>query len=319
MEIKAELILPYTEKERLNFISSQNHRLGYEIRQVEGTWEEEIQVPCMKTVTKVIQEQIFDDEGNPVLDEEGNPTYKDVEVTREVQETETIVEIVKQPKYDENGNPVLDENGEQVFEDVEVEKEIPKYRTEIVTHTGYNLQAWGYTEEELAQQKKECLAMLNMTGADVERAIYKVKGIDFDDILAMVKDNPAIDEKALKIEFKANNFFRGNPYIEQVGALLGFTSEMLDKFFDTKDYHYLTTCKLTIKATPIEAPVTGDGSYPYGTLVTYKVELEGYKPYIGSVELLEDTELDIKLEKIEEVLDEDTTNTTTDVSNEVGE
>ena len=152
-------------------------------------------------------------------------------------------------------------------------------------------------EEKQTQKEKERIALLNMTGADVERAIYKVKGIDFDDILAKVKDNPTIDEKALKIEFKANNFFRGNPYIEQVGSLLGFTSEMLDKFFDTKDYHYLTTCKLTINATPTEAIVTGNGSYPYGTLVDYKVELEGYKPYIGSVELLEDTELDIKLEK----------------------
>nr|DAH14886.1 MAG TPA: hypothetical protein [Caudoviricetes sp.] len=155
MEIKAELILPYTEKERLNFVVSQNHRFGYEIRQVEGTWQEEIQVPCMKTVTEIIQEPIFDDEGNPVLDEEGNPTYKDVTVTREIQETETIVEIVKQPKCDEDGNPVLDENGEQVLEDVEVEKEIPKYRTEIVTHTGYNLQAWGYTEEDYIIQRKE--------------------------------------------------------------------------------------------------------------------------------------------------------------------
>lgn len=158
MEIKAELILPYTEQEKINFIVNQNHRLGYEIRQVEGTWEEEIQVPCMKTVTEVIQEQIFDDEGNPVLDEEGNPTYKDVEATREVQETETIVEIVKQPKFDEDSNPVLDENGEQVFEDVEVEKEIPKYRTETVTYTGYSLQAWGYTEEDYVIQRKEAFA-----------------------------------------------------------------------------------------------------------------------------------------------------------------
>lgn len=169
-------------------------------------------------------------------------------------------------------------------------------------------------QQEQAKKEAERLAMLNMTGADVERAIYKVKGIDFDDILAMVKDNPAIDEKALKIEFKANNFFRGNPYIEQVGALLGFTSEMLDKFFETKDYHYLTICKLTINATPTEATITGNGSYPYGTLVDYKVELEGYKPYIGSVELLKDTELDVKLEKIEEVIDENTTDTTTDIS-----
>lgn len=218
MEIKSELILPYTDKQRMDFIVEQNHKLGYEIKETENS-----------------------------------------------------------------------------------------------------LEAWGYTKEELQQQERERLAMLNMTGADVERAIYKVKGIDFDDILAMVKANPAIDEKALKIEFKANNFFRGNPYIEQVGALLGFTSEMLNKFFETKDYIYLTTCKLTINATPTEATITGNGSYPYGTLVDYKVELEGYKPYIGSVELLEDTILDIELEKIEEVVDEDTTDTTTDVQDEVGE
>ncbi len=189
----------------------------------------------------------------------------------------------------------------------------------IIEEQEEGLTALGYTKEELQQQERERLAMLNMTGADVERAIYKVKGIDFDDILAMVKDNPAIDEKALKIEFKANNFFRGNPYIEQVGALLGFTSKQLDKFFETKDYIYLTACELTINAVPAEAIGTGTVSYPYGTLVDYKVELEGYKPYIGSVELLEDTVLDIELEKIEEVVDENTTDTTTNVSNEVGE
>ena len=182
----------------------------------------------------------------------------------------------------------------------------------------YNLELMTVEEKEAkeTQKERERIALLNMTGADVERAIYKVKGIDFDDILAMAKDNPAIDEKALKIEFKANNFYRGNPYIEQVGALLGFTSEMLDKFFETKDYIYLTACTLTINATPTEATITGNGSYPYGTLVDYKVELEGYKPYTGSIELLKDTELNIELEKIEEVVDENTTDTTTDANNE---
>ena len=188
-----------------------------------------------------------------------------------------------------------------------------------IRETETAFEAWGYTEEEKLKQEKERIAMLNMTCADVERAIYKVKGIDFDDILAMVKNNPAIDEKALKIEFKANNFFRGNPYIEQVGSLLGFTSEQLDKFFKTKDYKYLTTCTLTINATPTEAIETGTGTYPYGTLVDYKVELEGYKLYIGSIELLKDTELNIELEKIEEVVNENTTDTTTDIPNEMGE
>ena len=172
-----------------------------------------------------------------------------------------------------------------------------------------------------AQKERERLDMLFLTGADVERGIYQAKGMDFDDIMAFVMANPpqGLDVKALKIELKANNFYRGNPYVNAVGALLGFTSEQLDKFFETKDYIYLTTCKLTINATPTEATITGNGSYPYGTIVDYKVELEGYKPYIGSVELLEDTELNIELEKIEEVVDENTTDTTTDISNEVGE
>ena len=43
-------------------------------------------------------------------------------------------------------------------------------------------EAW---EEKQAQKERERIALLNMTGADVERAIYKVKGIDFDDILAI--------------------------------------------------------------------------------------------------------------------------------------
>ena len=39
MEIKATLNKPYTEKERINFISRQNHRLGYEIRETSKALE----------------------------------------------------------------------------------------------------------------------------------------------------------------------------------------------------------------------------------------------------------------------------------------
>lgn len=92
------------------------------------------------------------------------------------------------------------------------------------------------TEAEAAEKERERLSMLNLTSADVERAIYKVKGLDFEDILDMVKDNPAIDSKALRIEFKANNFYRGNPYIDQVGTLLGLTGAQLDAFFESGDY-----------------------------------------------------------------------------------
>lgn len=131
--------------------------------------------------------------------------------------------------------------------------------TEVYTKLGYTLQEveksdldgnWylmGYapmkTDEEKAQEEAQRIAMLNLTAADVERAIYKAKGIDFDDIITMVQaqplsetGEPVIDIKALKIELKANNFYRGNPYINQVGAILGFTSQQLDEFFETNDY-----------------------------------------------------------------------------------
>ena len=188
-----------------------------------------------------------------------------------------------------------------------------------IKETETALEAWGYTEKEKKKQERERLALLNMTGADVERAIYKVKGIDFDDILEKVKDNPTIDEKALKIEFKANNFFRGNPYIEQVGSLLGCTSKMLDKFFDTKDYHYLTKKTLTINATPSNSVVTINGvettkvEVPYDTDVEYLVELEGYTSYYGSINLIEDKVIDVELK---EVKNEETNTTIDDSANE---
>lgn len=110
-----------------------------------------------------------------------------------------------------------------------------------IEETETSLQALGYTEEEKALQEKERIAKLFLTGADVERGIYQAKGMDFDDILAFVSANPPVglDIKALKIELKANHFYRGNPYVNAVGALLGFTSEQLDKFFEFNDYSYL--------------------------------------------------------------------------------
>ena len=100
------------------------------------------------------------------------------------------------------------------------------------------------TAEEIAERK----AMLNLTAADVERAIYKAKGMDFDDVIALVEQyneaapldaegqSAAIDIKALKIELKANNFYYGNPYVKQIGQLLGLTDEQMLEFFKTNDY-----------------------------------------------------------------------------------
>ena len=99
-------------------------------------------------------------------------------------------------------------------------------------------EAW---EAEQEAKKQQEIAMLSLTGADVERGIYKAKGMDFDDIIAMVTQlqPEGLDIKALKIELKANNFYRGNPYVDAVGSLLGFTKEQLDEFFADGNYKHL--------------------------------------------------------------------------------
>ena len=104
-----------------------------------------------------------------------------------------------------------------------------------IQETESELQAWGYTVEELTQQERERLDNLSLTKADVERAIYADKGMDFDDLIEYVKVKaPTMDIKALKIELGANNFFRKHPYINQLGQLLGYTSDDLDYLFENK-------------------------------------------------------------------------------------
>lgn len=140
MKVKAELLKPYTETQRLNFIVEQNHNNGYEIR-----------------------------------------------------ETETSIE------------------------------------------------AWGYTEEEKQTQERERLDALTLTPADVERALYKEKQMDFEDLKELiVQALPTVDIKALSIEFRAKDFYRGAMagdmrLFDVVGQLLGYTPKDMDYLFEHKE------------------------------------------------------------------------------------
>lgn len=124
----------------------------------------------------------------------------------------------------------------------------------VIEETETELQALGYTEDELALQEKERIAKLYLTGADVERGIYQAKGMDFEDIIAMVTQlqPEGLDIKALKIELKANNFYRGSEYVSKVGALLGFTEEQLDKFFTDGNYEHLLPPVVEEPEQPVE-------------------------------------------------------------------
>lgn len=104
-----------------------------------------------------------------------------------------------------------------------------------IKETDTALEAWGLTEEEIAQKERDRIDALCLTRSDVERVIYADKGMDFDDLIEYVKTNvPTMDVKALKIELRANNFYRKHPYINQLGTVLGYTSEDLDYLFQNK-------------------------------------------------------------------------------------
>ena len=161
-------------------------------------------------------------------------------------------------------------------------------------------------EEKQAQKEREHLDKLSMTRGDVFEALILAKGLGKAQIRAMI-EQAELDTvtKALYLNRfdEALEFYRGYPIFDMLGQALGITGEMLDKFFETKDYHYLTTCKLIINPTPANATVNIEPNpTPYGETTHYIVECEGYVTKEGDIEMIKDEVLEI-------VLDENTTDT----------
>ena len=96
--------------------------------------------------------------------------------------------------------------------------------------------------DEIKRQKhRQELDRLTLTPADVERALYRAKGMDFEDLKALIAEKiPSIDLKGLSIEFRAKDFFRGAEsngirLFDVVGQLLGYTSDDMDYLFQNKE------------------------------------------------------------------------------------
>lgn len=96
-------------------------------------------------------------------------------------------------------------------------------------------------QEKQAQKEREELDRLTLTPADVERALYRAKGMDFTDLKNMITEAvPTIDMKALAIEFRARDFYRGAEaggvrLFDTIGAILGYSSADMDYLFLNKD------------------------------------------------------------------------------------
>lgn len=107
------------------------------------------------------------------------------------------------------------------------------------------LEAWGYTEEEKQEQERQRLDALTLTPADVERALYKAKQMDFEDLKALIAQAlPQVDIKGLAIEFRAKDFYRGAEangmrLFDVVGHLLGYTPDDMDYLFEHKELPHI--------------------------------------------------------------------------------
>ena len=95
-------------------------------------------------------------------------------------------------------------------------------------------------EEKQAIKERQRLDALTLTPADVERALYRAKGMDFDDLKALIAQQiPQVDIKGLSIEFRAKDFYRGAMaggmrLFDVVGALLGYSTDDMDYLFENK-------------------------------------------------------------------------------------
>lgn len=100
------------------------------------------------------------------------------------------------------------------------------------------------TDEEKAKAERERLDKLSMTRGDVFEALILAKGLGKAQLRSMI-EQAELDTvtKALYLNRfdEALEFYRGYPIFDMLGQVLGITGEMLDKFFETKDYHELIT------------------------------------------------------------------------------
>ena len=110
------------------------------------------------------------------------------------------------------------------------------------TDINYQLYNGEYlTPEEIEIRERQRLDQLSLTPADVERALYKAKGMDFEDLKTLIAAQlPQVDIKGLAIEFRAKDFYRGAEaagmrLFDVVGALLGFTTSDMYYLFENKE------------------------------------------------------------------------------------
>ena len=137
----------------------------------------------------------------------------------------------------ENGKVLLAD--ESQYKLIDTIKFMPQYQGLDILQTDKNIVLYNgefYFEDDpeyiakKEQEERERIAKLSLTKREVFLALYKAKGITPEMVRARITDTEAL------IEFDyATEYFRFNPLINQIGAMLGFTPEQIDYLFEYKE------------------------------------------------------------------------------------
>lgn len=102
------------------------------------------------------------------------------------------------------------------------------------------------TEEEKAREERERLDNLTRTRSEVWRALINARMFTKSDVKELIEAMPEETTEQLKAKELARvdvddveDFHRGHALVNMVGEYLEISSENLDNYFETGDYHYL--------------------------------------------------------------------------------
>ena len=101
--------------------------------------------------------------------------------------------------------------------------------TDMYTWDGLEVVIDPEYEAKQAQKEAERIANLKLTKREVFLALYEDSGITPD----FIKSNLSNPQALIEFEY-ANEYYRGNPLIDGIGAFLGYSKEQLDYLFEHK-------------------------------------------------------------------------------------
>lgn len=128
---------------------------------------------------------------------------------------------------------------ESEYKLVDTIKFMPQYQHLDIKETDKNIVMYDgefYLEDDpeyiakKEQAEQERIAKLSLTKREVFLALYKAKGLTPEAIRSQITDTEAL------IEFDyATEYYRFNPLINQIGAMLGFSPEQIDYLFEHRE------------------------------------------------------------------------------------